>query len=241
MPDPQGRLIAIGDIHGCVRALDAILGAIAPTAADTVVILGDIVDRGPESKACVTRLIDLQRTCHVLAIMGNHEEMMLSWMIRQDPEELRYWIRYGGGPTIDSYGGPRALLGMDPDHLRFYERMLRSHETTGHIFVHANYDWHRPIAEADDETVRWLHLDPPNQKPHLSGRPVIVGHTSQRSFEPLNLGFLVCIDTGCHFGGWLTAYDPVQKVIWRADQSGFLISKEPEPLPQPIDPRDAAN
>ena len=71
------RLIAIGDIHGCLTALDTLLDAIAPTSSDIIVTLGDYVDRGPDSRGVIDRLIELGRQTRLIGLLGNHEEMML--------------------------------------------------------------------------------------------------------------------------------------------------------------------
>ena len=70
------RTIAIGDIHGCLGPFDAILNAISPGASDTVVTVGDYIDRGPDSKGVIERLLELRRVTQLVPLMGNHEEMM---------------------------------------------------------------------------------------------------------------------------------------------------------------------
>ena len=73
----MGRTIAFGDIHGCIAALDALLSEIDPIADDTLVFLGDYIDRGPDSAEVIRRVIGLQQTCNVVPLLGNHEAMML--------------------------------------------------------------------------------------------------------------------------------------------------------------------
>jgi predicted MPP superfamily phosphohydrolase len=99
---PQPRLIAIGDIHGCSTALDAILGAIRPEPVDTIVALGDYVDRGLDSKGVLDRLIELRQRCHLVPLLGNHEEMMLG--ARQCKGDFEFCMKSGGLVTLDSYG-----------------------------------------------------------------------------------------------------------------------------------------
>jgi serine/threonine protein phosphatase 1 len=71
------RLIAIGDIHGHAEALRRLLDKIQPTSADTIVILGDCVNRGPDSRGVLDCLIELQQKCHLVPVLGNHDDMML--------------------------------------------------------------------------------------------------------------------------------------------------------------------
>src|SRR5262249_47793301 len=73
-----GRTIAIGDIHGCPDALAALLDAVAPGREDTVVTLGDYIDRGPDSRRVLDRLIALAGRCRLVPLLGNHEEALLS-------------------------------------------------------------------------------------------------------------------------------------------------------------------
>jgi serine/threonine protein phosphatase 1 len=98
--DP-GRLIAIGDVHGCVHALDTILAAIAPVLPDQIVFLGDLIDQGRDSCDVIDRLIELRNRCRLIVIQGNHEEMMLA--ARHNKEAQRYWEICGGFATLNSY------------------------------------------------------------------------------------------------------------------------------------------
>lgn len=72
-----GRTFAFGDIHGCHAQLLALLEAIKPTANDTLIFLGDMIDRGKDSKGVLDTIMAYQKICHVILIQGNHEEMML--------------------------------------------------------------------------------------------------------------------------------------------------------------------
>ena len=74
----EGRIIAVGDVHGCAHALDALLDVILPEADDTLVFLGDLVDQGPETREVLERVIELKLRCCVVLIEGNHEEMMFA-------------------------------------------------------------------------------------------------------------------------------------------------------------------
>ena len=71
------RTIAIGDIHGCSAALDALIAAIRPRPDDVIVTLGDYIDRGPDSQGVLEPLIDLGRRCRLIPILGNHDQMLL--------------------------------------------------------------------------------------------------------------------------------------------------------------------
>ncbi len=88
------RILAIGDIHGCSVALDALLAVVQPQADDLLITIGDYVDRGPDSSGVIQRLLKLQKTHNLVALRGNHEVMMLA--ARGGPEELAEWLECGG-------------------------------------------------------------------------------------------------------------------------------------------------
>jgi serine/threonine protein phosphatase 1 len=104
------RTIAIGDIHGCPDALAALLDAVAPDRDDTVVTLGDSIDRGPNSRAVLDRLTALAGHCRLVPFLGNHEEALLDAL--RDKDALRRWLTLGGADTLRSYG--RAPGGFGP-------------------------------------------------------------------------------------------------------------------------------
>ncbi len=111
----SGRILAIGDVHGCDRALAELTALIQPTAGDTLVFLGDAVDRGPASKQVVQQMLDLRDLCDVVFIMGNHEEMMRGSLSGR-PGLMDQWLRVGGQQTMDSYGSAEEI---PAEHLRF--------------------------------------------------------------------------------------------------------------------------
>ncbi len=89
------RTIAIGDIHGCSRALEAVLTAIGPRPDDVIVTLGDYVNRGPDSRAVLDRLIALEGQCTLVPILGNHDQMLLAAAGRRATGILRLCWRWG--------------------------------------------------------------------------------------------------------------------------------------------------
>ena len=216
------RIIAIGDIHGCSIALTTLLNAIQPTEQDTLVFLGDYIDRGLNSRAVLDCVIDLRKSCTVVPILGNHEEMLLCALT--DRSELDFWLKFGGGECLASYGLKGASFHptfMPKDHLDFISQCRDYYETVNHIFVHAYYDPDPPLREQNWEGLRWTSL-PSKPIPHSSGKIAIVGHTAQRSGEILDLGCVKCIDTLCHGGGWLTALDVTSGRSWQANEFGQL-------------------
>ena len=213
------RTIAIGDIHGCSKALDALIEAIRPTPLDEVVMLGDYVDRGPDSRGVLDRLIALDSRCRLVPLLGNHDQMMLDVLNGKAPYD---WYEVGGLQALESYGPERSLEAIPGQHIAFLEHCLDFHETETHIFVHANYYPDIPMDEQCVAMLRWESLKSFTPGPHDSGKRVIVGHSSQKSGEILDLGHLVCLDTFCHGGGWLTAMEVRTDRVWQADRDGRM-------------------
>jgi serine/threonine protein phosphatase 1 len=214
------RTLAIGDIHGCLTALDALLAAVAPTPDDVLVTLGDYVDRGPDTRGVLDRMLELDPTHQLMPLRGNHELMMLDARTRG----LGLWLQVGGIETLSSYGTkaqPAKLADIPTEHWDFIERRcIRWHETPTHIFVHAGLQPHLPLAKQDDYDLFWHRLSPEFVQPHASGKTVICGHTAQHGGEPLNLGHTICIDTCIYGGGWLTCLDIGSGKLWQANQAG---------------------
>jgi serine/threonine protein phosphatase 1 len=211
------RTIAIGDIHGCATALDGLLGAIQPAADDTLVVLGDYIDRGPESRTVVQRLIELTSGGEVAVLLGNHEEMLL--LACEDEMELAGWLGYGGRETLASYGVEHPSQ-LPAAHLQFIRGGMDYHETAAHFFVHANYLPEVPLTRQPPWVLRWESLWQRIPPPHANGKIAVVGHTSQHEGEIWDLGHLKCIDTYCHGGGWLTALCVEDGSIWQVDRQG---------------------
>ncbi len=211
------RMFAIGDIHGCSTALRALIEEVKPGLGDTIIVLGDFIDCGPDSKGVIDQLIALSSRCRLIAILGNHEEMLLNAL--DSKSEFKYWLKLGGKQTLDSYCTYRTDLEVIPqEHITFIRGCRNYFETETHIFVHANYDPERPMSQTSGTRLRWEHLDPNRLRTHFSGKTVVVGHTPQVTGEILNPGFLIGIDTDCFQGGWLTAIELNSMTVLQANQ-----------------------
>ena len=140
-----GRIIAIGDIHGCARALTTLLEAISPGLDDLIIPLGDVIDCGPDSRGVIDTLIQLSSECRLAPVMGNHEEMMLAAV--RDGREPERWFRFGGAATLESYGFRGGLDCIPQEHVDFLATFANYQETAEHFFVHGNYAAQTPLAE----------------------------------------------------------------------------------------------
>jgi serine/threonine protein phosphatase 1 len=214
------RTIAIGDIHGCSAAFDALLRVLRVAPEDTLVMLGDYINRGPDSRGVLDRLLELEQRCRLVPILGNHDQLLLD--VRSGAQPIDWLLDMGGAATLDSYGAGRDLGLIPSKHFEFLERSVDFYENETHIFVHANYFPDVPMSEQPLNMLRWESLRDTVPGPHESGKMVVLGHTSQRSGEILDLGHAQCIDTYCYGGGWLTALDVGTGEIWQADREGRL-------------------
>jgi serine/threonine protein phosphatase 1 len=215
----HSRIIAIGDIHGHAKALAAIFQLIRLRPQDTVVTLGDYVDRGPDSKGVLDCLIGLEAHCHLVPLMGNHEEMMLG--AREAKDNFKFWMQFGGAEALDSYGAGRTINLVPREHWSFLKRLQLYYESDHHFFVHANYFPNRRFEEQDTQTLLWRPLtgnDVPSR--HFSRKTAVVGHTPQMDGRILDLGHLLCIDTGCGHGGLLMAFDVTSGRYWQVTEDG---------------------
>lgn len=211
----EQRLFAIGDIHGCDTALETLLTTLNVTVNDTVVTLGDVIDRGPNTRRVIELLLQLASQCRLITIRGNHEDMMLK--VLQGSPWRAGWLTCGGWDVLESYGGELEMI--PEEHRRFLQEMLPYWESDHDIFVHAGVDPTVDIDQQLDDTLRWMPTSA-RLPPHKSGKRVICGHTQQRSGLPRISPGWICIDTSAYNGQWLSALDVRQNVIYQANQLG---------------------
>ena len=215
------RTLAIGDIHGCLTALETLLQRVAPLLDDTIVTLGDYVSRGPDSAGVLNRLIELSTTHQLVPILGNHEQMLLE--ARGDADHLALYLNCGGEATLRSYSPfpdfPARVGDIPDEHWDFLADCREYYETATHLFVHAGLYPELPLTEQPAYMLRWETFnDPP---PHESGKVMVCGHTSQPSGFPRNIGHAICIDTHAHARrGWLTCLDTTSGRVYQANERG---------------------
>ncbi len=189
-------LIAIGDIHGCAKSLDALLDRLDPSADDHLLFVGDYIDRGPDSKGVIDRLLELQEDHECTFLRGNHEALMLGYL---DAGAFNLWRVNGGIATLQSYmknGQPDVEI---PDlHADFVRETEMYYETDDFLFVHAglkaDVSIEDNLSKFDEEVFLWerSHLEAAE---YAWDKTVVCGHTPQP--EPMNREHLIMIDTGC--------------------------------------------
>ncbi|MGB0599407.1 MAG: metallophosphoesterase family protein [Rubripirellula sp.] len=211
------RRFAIGDIHGCSKALRTLLEVIDPQPEDELIFLGDYIDRGSDSRDVVDQIIALKNRCRVVALRGNHEIMLVAVALKGMDETV--WLENGGQATVASYGG--TISRIPPEHMKFYRSLKSYYETDDAIFVHAGYCHLLKMSELDEATLYWNHLPFPLPLPHNSGKRVFLGHTPQPAGNVLERDHLVCVDTYCFGGGFLTAYQVETGELIQVNSHGF--------------------
>lgn len=206
----QGRLLAIGDIHGCLRQLVELLDRVAPAEEDQVVFLGDYVDRGPASAGVIDCLIEFGRAFPATVFLrGNHEEMFIDYLAGRDPAAF---LLNGGLKTLNSYHDRRQWP-IPQAHRTFLDSLADYHQTDDYIFVHAGLRPGVPLAEQEPRDLLWIRQEFINSDFDW-GRTVVYGHTPLQ--EPYLTETRMGLDTGCVYGRQLTCCDVRSKRFWQA-------------------------
>ncbi len=218
---PEGvRLYAIGDVHGRADLLEHVLESIdadrtAHPASRTVeIFLGDYIDRGPQSRQVLDRLIARSQVHEVVCLKGNHETYIAS--ILSDPAVLSEWRLYGGFETLLSYGVVPSL-NLDADeqaklseafghalpesHRQFLDRLRTSFTCGDFFFAHAGVRPGVPLAEQREQDLLWIREDFLLCNEDF-GKVIVHGHTPVR--EPDIRPNRINIDTGAYATGQLT-------------------------------------
>jgi serine/threonine protein phosphatase 1 len=217
------RVLAVGDIHGCFKALTTLAAFVPFQPDDVVVTLGDYVSRGPDTHAVLDWLVLFGQSANLVSLRGNHEIMMLQ--ARDSDEALKRWLDCGGDASLASYSpvdDAGKLSDVPESHWAFLEQTRGWHETPSHFFVHANAYPDCSLAEQPDFMLFWESFNDPPQ--HQSRKVMICGHTPQKSGLPRCIGHAVCIDTWAYGNGWLTCLDVDSGRYWQANQRGEVRS-----------------
>ena len=232
------RAYAIGDVHGRLDLLEDVLAKIAADsrarrpARTTIVFLGDLIDRGPQSAQVVERLRTYQPGfAKLVFLMGNHEEVLLRIMAGET-DIVPDWLRFGGAECAQSYGldpvdletrepaaALRLLRGAIPkEHLKFLSSFADTASFGKYLFVHAGIRPGVPLSQQSAPDLRWI------REPFLDdgsdhGRIVIHGHTiSEEVDERSNR---IGLDTGAYWTGVLTAVGLEEDERWFLQTAGL--------------------
>jgi serine/threonine protein phosphatase 1 len=201
----MSHTFVIGDIHGCSDLLSQLLKKIKPLAEDdTVIFMGDYIDRGPDSKSVVDIVLKLRAEHQrVITLMGNHEVMLLGAIRGHGHNEF---LNMGGSATLKSYAIPPESINdmaamLPKTHLAFLQELLPYWEDEDYIYVHAGL---QPGVHLSQQSPDWLFWsrDAFIDSIYNFGKKVIYGHTPYD--KPKMDDYKIGIDTGAVYGNTLT-------------------------------------
>lgn len=214
------RRIVIGDVHGHYEGLMALLEAISPGQEDQVYLLGDLIDRGPDSSQVVNFVSQSGYTC----LLGNHEQLMLDAFPNGRPfnPALQAWLYSGGRATVASYGDTGILL----DHLDWMRTLPVYLDLDDIWLVHAGVHPLLPIETQSTQEFCWIRDEFHSiSKPYFADKLIITGHTITFTLPKVTPGEVAqgCgwldIDTGAYHpkSGWLTGFDVLNRLVYQVN------------------------
>lgn len=213
---------AIGDIHGCSELLNILLEKIHEDAHERgndyrLIFLGDIIDRGPDSRGAMELVYQaLREAPENRLLLGNHDEFLLRILACTNESEavLSHWHKnVGGEQTIMSYGllgnqHPVLLAEEFENHHCHHVQMLKSADNmiieNDYVFVHAGIRPNVPLIEQKEKDLRWIRQEFLDHTEHHE-KIVVHGHTITDNFHPEIRNNRIAIDTGAYRSGVLTA------------------------------------
>lgn len=225
----KGRLLVIGDIHGQREKMLQVLGKAGyDPVTDRLILLGDYVDRGPESCQVVREVKKLVET-GAIALYGNHEELMLQALAGRfggyaDKQAMEQWYANGGEVTLGSYRTEAKLL---EEHLKFLSGLPRWYETDDFLFVHAGLRPGRSVQKQSLQDLIWIREE--YIRGYAGPKRVVAGHTPTQYLKrynlvsgvedaarPIVLPWQIFLDTGAAWGGPLTVMELPSQEYWQA-------------------------
>jgi len=222
------RTLVVGDVHGKLELLNRLLILTEYRAGeDRLVLIGDLVDRGEDSRGVVARAMELQREAPdtVTIIRGNHEEMMLAALAPEGSQEAELWYYNGGIETLESYVDEDDQITVPPEHYDFLASLPSWHEDEHAIYVHAS------LVEDPDGTFKHPGETPDNLEliwsrnrrffSEYRGKTVVFGHTIAGmifgEYEKVWMrDSLIGVDTGAYLTGVLSAVELPSRRVFSA-------------------------
>ena len=210
------RKIAISDIHGCLESFKVLLYKIAYSKRDELYLLGDFIDRGPDSKGLVDYIWQLQYEGHfVHCLRGNHEQMLLDSF--NDPFDLQLWQKHGGIDTMKSFK-VKSIDEIPREYLEWFDALPYFVEVDDYILVHAGLNFDLPDPFDGVHSMIWIrNWYDKIKKDWLAGRIIIHGHTPtsassiRENLKEIEDRSVMIIDGGCVYNvaelGYLFAFD----------------------------------
>lgn len=221
------RMLAISDIHGELEKFNRLLKKVNyHSEKDQLILLGDYVDRGPDSCGVLNKVMELEEE-GAIVLRGNHDDMMVA-AAENEPKAWERWIKNGALETLRSYE-PRMKTARLPtsdvfkNHVDFIKKLNYYYETEQYIFVHGGVHPKTPLNETDPYVLVWIRDEFHNG--YNGDQTVVFGHTRtarlhgnpdnhQVYFGDNNI---VGIDGGAVYGGQLNCYDATNNKTYKVD------------------------
>ena len=222
------RTFVVGDLHGCAAELARLLDRLDPVPADTLVFLGDYIDRGPDSKGVIERLIRLaSEGPQCVFLKGNHEDMFLAYL-GQSGMYGNAFLFNGGAATLRSYGledtPPEALAdALPPAHIDFLSALRLTYACGEFLCVHAGVAPTRPIEAQRPEDLIWIR-DTFILHPHPFPYTVLFGHTPQPEVL-FDLPYKIGLDTGLVYWNKLSCVELAEKRLFQIRRGERRVSQ----------------
>ena len=196
------RVFVIGDIHGCLDMFTRLIAKIEwGPDRDTLILLGDYIDRGKDSKGVIDLLLELSgASSHVHCLIGNHEKIFLDYLSGKGVE---LFLVNGGETTLKSYKKDGKIR-IPPKHITFLNNLEPWLELDDYYFVHAGLRPGVGIQEQSLDDLIWIR-DPFISSDYDFGKKVIFGHTP--FYKPLMKDNKIGLDTGAVYGNKLTCLE----------------------------------
>ncbi len=217
------RKIVISDIHGCLKSFKALLYKIVYSKRDELYLLGDFIDRGPDSKGLIDYIWQLQADGHfVHCLRGNHEQMLLDSF--NDPHDLSLWEIHGGLDTLKSFN-VKSVDEIHDDYLQWFDALPYFVEVDNYILVHAGLNFNSNDPFENLNSMIWIRNWYDNiKKDWLGNRIIIHGHTPtsastiRENLSEIEEKSTMVIDGGCVYNvqglGYLFAFDLEKKQLY---------------------------
>jgi serine/threonine protein phosphatase 1 len=204
------KIFAIGDLHGCFSHLNNLLNKFTMGQNDTLLFLGDYIDRGPDSYEVVETILRLRsKLAKVICLKGNHEQMYLDYLRGTDQD---LFLSNGGNHTLRSYK-KNGWKCPSPEHMEFFLSLNIYYETEDCIFVHAGLRPNVPLQNQNPEDMLWIRSRF-YTSPNTWNKTIVFGHTPFS--EPYIREGKIGIDTGACMGGVLTCVELPGMIFYQA-------------------------
>ncbi|MFN0107934.1 MAG: metallophosphoesterase family protein [Blastocatellia bacterium] len=224
------RTLVVGDIHGKLTLFNRLLEAMKYKAGeDKLVLIGDLVDRGEDSRGVVERAVELQNEAPdtVVVLKGNHEAMMISALAEPEGEQAELWLYNGGVETLHSYVNAEGEFDVPEEHWQFLQSLPTWHEDDHAIYVHA---------ALPEEAGKFIHPSEVPDSPELywsrnrhffsnyRGKTVVFGHTitgmlfGERERVWLR-DHLIGVDTGAYLTGALSGVELPSREVFSVSEA----------------------